>query len=212
MKLTDFCLFQGCCNNLTFGIDSKTDPETGEKISGFGYYETIAGGGGAGERWKGESGVHCMMKRDPPFRGKPKLKKKQLISHPSTAHMTNTRITDPEILEKRYPTLLRQFTLRPGSGGKGQHNGGEGVIRDIEFLTPMQVSILSERRVYHPYGLAGGEKAQNGLNLWIMRDRELGEEIRQLNIGGKNTVPVRAHDRVVVMTAGGGGWGKPGLV
>ncbi|KAE8413960.1 Hydantoinase B/oxoprolinase-domain-containing protein [Aspergillus pseudocaelatus] len=171
---------QGCCNNLTFGTNSKVDPETGATIPGFGYYETIAGGSGAGPTWKGESGIHV--------------------------HMTNTRITDPEILEKRYPTLLRQFTLRPGSGGKGLHPGGDGVVRDIEFLAPMECSILSERRVHRPYGLEGGEDAQSGLNLWISKDEETGEE-RVVNIGGKNTVSMKTHDRVVIMTAGGGGWG-----
>ncbi|KAI9932480.1 hypothetical protein ASPWEDRAFT_55596 [Aspergillus wentii DTO 134E9] len=171
---------QGCCNNLTFGTNSKTDPETGATIPGFGYYETIAGGSGAGPSWDGESGIHV--------------------------HMTNTRITDPEILEKRYPTLLRQFTLRQGSGGKGKHPGGDGVVRDIEFLSPMQCSILSERRVHRPYGLEGGENAETGLNLWISKDAETGEE-RQVNVGGKNTVSVKTHDRFVIMTAGGGGWG-----
>ncbi|KAB8254108.1 Hydantoinase B/oxoprolinase-domain-containing protein [Aspergillus pseudonomiae] len=171
---------QGCCNNLTFGTNSKVDPDTGATIPGFGYYETIAGGSGAGPTWKGESGIHV--------------------------HMTNTRITDPEILEKRYPTLLRQFTLRPGSGGKGLHPGGDGVIRDIEFLAPMECSILSERRVHRPYGLEGGEDAQSGLNLWISKDEETGEE-RVVNIGGKNTVSMKTHNRVVIMTAGGGGWG-----
>lgn len=171
---------QGCCNNLTFGTNSKVDPDTGKTIPGFGYYETIAGGSGAGPTWKGESGIHV--------------------------HMTNTRITDPEILEKRYPTLLRQFTLRPGSGGKGLHPGGDGVIRDIEFLSPMECSILSERRVHRPYGLEGGEYAQPGLNLWVTKDQETGEE-RIVNIGGKNTVSVKTHDRVVINTAGGGGWG-----
>ncbi|KAF9890124.1 hypothetical protein FE257_006285 [Aspergillus nanangensis] len=171
---------QGCCNNLTFGTNSKTDPETGKVTPGFGYYETIAGGSGAGPTWDGESGIHV--------------------------HMTNTRITDPEILEKRYPTLLRQFTLRSGSGGKGLHPGGNGVVRDIEFLSPMECSILSERRVHRPYGLEGGEAAQSGLNLWVSKDKETGEE-RVVNIGGKNTVSVKTHDRVVIMTAGGGGWG-----
>ncbi|KAJ5156875.1 hypothetical protein N7492_009678 [Penicillium capsulatum] len=172
---------QGCCNNLTFGTNAKLDPSTGAVITpGFGYYETIAGGSGAGPTWKGESGVQV--------------------------HMTNTRITDPEILEKRYPAMLRQFTLRNGSGGRGRHPGGEGVVRDIEFLAPMQCSILSERRVHRPYGLEGGEAAQSGLNQWITRDSETGEE-RRINIGGKNTVSVRPHDRVVIMTAGGGGWG-----
>ncbi|KAJ5769640.1 hypothetical protein N7520_004199 [Penicillium odoratum] len=171
---------QGCCNNLTFGSDAKLDDNGAVITPGFGYYETIAGGSGAGPTWKGESGVQV--------------------------HMTNTRITDPEILEKRYPTMLRQFTLREGSGGRGKNPGGEGVVRDIEFLAPMQCSILSERRVYQPYGLEGGEDAQSGLNQWITRDAETGKE-RQVDIGGKNTVAVNTHDRVVIMTAGGGGWG-----
>lgn len=172
---------QGCCNNLTFGTDPKIDPSTGDVITpGFGYYETIAGGSGAGPTWKGESGVQV--------------------------HMTNTRITDPEILEKRYPAMLRQFTLREGSGGQGQNPGGEGVIRDIEFLSPMKCSILSERRVHQPYGLQGGQNAQSGLNLWVTRDAETGEE-RSINIGGKNTVEMKTHDRIVIHTAGGGGWG-----
>ncbi|KAI9370457.1 Hydantoinase B/oxoprolinase-domain-containing protein [Aspergillus egyptiacus] len=171
---------QGCCNNLTFGTNAKKDPETGKVIPGFGYYETIAGGSGAGPTWDGESGIHV--------------------------HMTNTRITDPEILEKRYPTLLRQFTLRPGSGGKGEHPGGDGVVREIEFLTPMDCSILSERRVHRPYGLEGGEDAETGLNLWITKDLQTGED-HTVNIGGKNTVSVETHDRIVIMTAGGGGWG-----
>ncbi|KAJ5379670.1 uncharacterized protein N7496_002098 [Penicillium cataractarum] len=176
---------QGCCNNLTFGTNPKIDAETGKVITpGFGYYETIAGGSGAGPTWKGESGVQV--------------------------HMTNTRITDPEILEKRYPTLLRQFTLRNGSGGRGKNPGGEGVVRDIEFLAPMQCSILSERRVHRPYGLEGGQDAEPGLNQWITKNVETGEE-RHINIGGKNTVSVKTHDRVVIMTAGGGGWGAEEL-
>ena len=83
------------------------------------------------------------------------------------------------------------------------------MIRDIEFLAPVQVSILSERRVHQPYGLEGGEDGATGLNIWITYDEELGEP-RTLNIGGKSTVPARAHDRLIVSTPGGGGWGKPG--
>ncbi|KAH0390884.1 hydantoinase B/oxoprolinase, partial [Aureobasidium melanogenum] len=109
---------QGCCNNLTFGTGGKD--ENGNHVNGFGYYETIAGGSGAGPTWQGQSGVHT--------------------------HMTNTRITDPEVFEKRYPCILRQFGLREGSGGKGRHTGGAGTIRDIEFRMPVQCSILSERR------------------------------------------------------------------
>lgn len=174
---------QGCLNNLTFGIDTEVDPETGDVITpGFGYYETIAGGGGAGPGYAGESGVHV--------------------------HMTNTRITDPEILEKRYPTLLRNFALRSGSGGRGEFQGGEGCIRTIEFLRPMQCSILSDRRVNSPYGLEGGEDGARGLNLWLTKDAATGVE-RRVNMGGKNTVQVQVHDQVVIMTPGGGGWGSP---
>jgi 5-oxoprolinase (ATP-hydrolysing) len=70
--------------------------------------------------------------------------------------MTNTRITDPEVMELRYPVIVRRFELRKDSGGKGQFNGGDGVVREIEFLTDMEVGILSERRVLAPWGLAGG--------------------------------------------------------
>ncbi|KAJ3396516.1 hypothetical protein HDV05_003158, partial [Chytridiales sp. JEL 0842] len=108
---------QGCCNNFTFGKGG---------VGGFGYYETIAGGSGAGPNWDGRSGVHT--------------------------HMTNTRITDPEILERRYPVILRQYGLRAGSGGDGLFRGGDGVVREIEFLETLNVSILSERRVFQPYG------------------------------------------------------------
>jgi len=143
--------------------------------------------------------------------------------------MTNTRITDAEVFERRYPVLLREFSLRAGSGGAGKHRGGDGVIRDIEFRIPVQVSILSERRVYHPYGLAGGEDAQCGLNVWVRKvessnpersDRQLngtkreeGEadevvyEERRINLGGKNTAAMKAGERIIIYTPGGGGWG-----
>lgn len=137
--------------------------------------------------------------------------------------MTNTRITDPEIMERRYPVILRKFSLRPNSGGKGQHKGGDGVVRDLEFRRPVQCSILSERRVYQPYGMHGGEPAALGLNLWVSKDQH-GRE-RVVNMGGKNTVPMKAGgesraspvvpsadniswpDRVVILTPGGGGYG-----
>lgn len=174
----------------------------GEKrVEGFGYYETIAGGSGAGESWDGTSGVHV--------------------------HMTNTRITDAEVFERRYPVILREFSLRAGSGGKGQHHGGDGVIRDIEFRIPLQVSILSERRVYRPYGLEGGEDAQCGVNIWVRKvevsdpekaDRELRGELkpgeqkvfeeRRINMGGKNSAAMQAGERIIINTPGGGGWGK----
>ena len=154
-------------------------------------------------------------------------------------HMTNTRITDSEVFERRYPVLLREFSIREGSGGKGQHRGGDGVVRDIEFRIPVQVSILSERRVYHPYGLAGGEDAECGLNLWVRNvekaswdtslrrlqngasstaddgsnEKEEGAveyEERYINLGAKNSAPMKAGDRIIICTPGGGGWGKVG--
>lgn len=101
--------------------------------------------------------------------------------------MTNTRITDAEVFERRYPVILREFSIRPNTGGNGKHRGGDGVIRDIEFRIPVQVSILSERRVYRPYGMAGGEGAQCGLNLWVRKVKNGKGEIteRTINLGGK---------------------------
>ncbi|KAI1497088.1 5-oxoprolinase [Biscogniauxia marginata] len=183
---------QGDCNNLTFGFGGNLSGE--KETKGFGYYETIAGGSGAGPNWEGTSGVHC--------------------------HMTNTRITDSEVFERRYPVILREFAIRPGSGGRGQHRGGDGVTRDIEFRIPIQVSILSERRVYRPYGLAGGEDAQCGLNIWVRRvprgkaagGEGEGEEYeeRYINLGAKNSAPMNPGDRIIVNTPGGGGWGPVG--
>ncbi|KAH0216422.1 hydantoinase B/oxoprolinase, partial [Aureobasidium melanogenum] len=170
---------QGCCNNLTFGTGGKD--ENGNHVNGFGYYETIAGGSGAGPTWQGQSGVHT--------------------------HMTNTRITDPEVFEKRYPCILRQFGLREGSGGKGKHTGGAGTIRDIEFRMPVQCSILSERRSRQPYGLEGGEAGASGLNLVIKKD-EYSNEKRIVNLGAKGTIKLGEGDRIVINSPGGGGWGS----
>jgi 5-oxoprolinase (ATP-hydrolysing) len=157
---------QGCMNNFTFGLDGE---------GGFGYYETICGGSGAGPTWHGTSGVHT--------------------------HMINTRITDPESLERCYPVILRQFALRQGSSGRGKYNGGEGTIRDVEFRIPMTASILSERRAFRPYGLKGGGDGESGRNLWIRSDG------RCINVGGKNSVKVSAGDRFVVQSPGGGAYG-----
>ncbi|KAJ5674866.1 uncharacterized protein N7477_004800, partial [Penicillium maclennaniae] len=118
-------------------------------------------------------------------------------------HMTNTRITDAEVFERRYPVLLREFSIRTNSGGAGQHRGGDGVVRDIEFRIPVQVSILSERRIYHPYGLHGGEDAQCGQNLWVRRTQDA-------HGGGKNSAQMRSGERIIIRTPGGGGWGRVG--
>ena len=117
-------------------------------------------------------------------------------------HMTNTRITDPEVLEQRYPVLLREFSIRQGSGGKGKFNGGNGVVREIEFLVPLKVAILSERRVYTPYGLDGGEPGQKGQNLLLRPDGT------RIDLGGKNQFEARPGDRIRILTPGGGGFGS----
>jgi 5-oxoprolinase (ATP-hydrolysing) len=118
--------------------------------------------------------------------------------------MTNTRITDPEVLEQRYPVVLRQFSLRTGSGGAGKYRGGDGVVREIEFLKPgIQVGILSERRAFQPYGLEGGGNGERGKNLILMPDG------RQINFGAKNSMTLtEAHTRVRILTPGGGGYGR----
>ncbi|MCA9593704.1 MAG: hydantoinase B/oxoprolinase family protein [Myxococcales bacterium] len=151
---------QGTMNNLTFGNER------------FGYYETIAGGAGAGPDFAGASAIHT--------------------------HMTNTRITDPEVLESRAPVRLLRFAIRRGSGGSGQFPGGNGVVRELEALAPLSVAILSERRERSPFGLAGGEAGARGANLWNGR-----------NVGGKATFDVAAGDVLRIETPGGGGFGKP---
>lgn len=142
----------------------------------FGYYETIGGGAGAGPDWHGQSGVHT--------------------------HMTNTRITDPEIFERRYPVMLNEFSIRKDSGGKGKFCGGDGLVREVKFLEPLNVAILSERRVFPPYGLAGGEPGKRGENIFI---RQGGH---RLNLGGKNEIRAGAGDLIRILTPGGGGFGK----
>ncbi|KAH7323073.1 hydantoinase [Stachybotrys elegans] len=168
----------GCMNNLTFGIGGKRITEDGTEVveKGFGYYETIGGGAGAGPIWEGTSGVHT--------------------------HMTNTRITDVEVFEKRYPVLLHEFGIREGSGGKGHHRGGDGIVRDIEFRVPgVQVSILSERRSRAPKGAAGGGDGAMGQNIWVRNDGSV------INMGGKATARFDQGDRLIIKTPGGGAWG-----
>ena len=171
---------QGTCNNLTFGYGGK-DSTTGEVVKGFGYYETIAGGAGAGADWVGESGVHTGV--------------------------TNTRIGDPELFEKSYPVILREFSIRRGSGGAGLRPGGDGCVRDIEFRVPVQTSILSERRVVPPYGMAGGCDGKRGENVWVRKDQETGT-IRRIGMSGKSTAHMNAGDHIIIRTPGGGGYGR----
>ncbi|MCH9682192.1 MAG: hydantoinase B/oxoprolinase family protein, partial [Deltaproteobacteria bacterium] len=136
----------------------------------FGYYETIGGGEGAGPQGPGTSGIHT--------------------------HMTNTRITDPEILEARFPVRLHRFAVRRGSGGMGQHQGGDGLVREYELLAPLQLSILSDRRQRGPFGLAGGAAGAVGQN-------RHGNHV----LPGRARIDGQPGDRVTIETPGGGGWG-----
>jgi 5-oxoprolinase (ATP-hydrolysing) len=143
----------------------------------FGYYETICGGAGAGPSFDGADAVHT--------------------------HMTNTRLTDPEVLESRYPVRLVRFAIRQGTGGKGRFRGGNGVIREMEFLEPLEVSILSQRRTTAPYGVRGGEPGRSGRNVL----RRAGSNADQL-LGPIASLTVNAGDRLTIETPGGGGFGQ----
>lgn len=161
---------QGCCNVISFGTGGLDGH--GNETPGFGVGETICGGSGAGPSWHGTSGVHI--------------------------HMTNTRITDPEVYELRYPIILRRFEIREGSGGGGKYRGGDGVVREIEFRIPLSVSMLSERRVIRPYGMAGGSPGQAGLNLFVKKDADGSERV--INIGGKMELQTMPGERIVIHT------------
>lgn len=144
----------------------------------FGYYETICGGAGATERRNGADAVHT--------------------------HMTNTRLTDPEVLERRYPVVLREFRIRRGSGGEGQHRGGAGVERTIEFLQPLTLSLLTQRRgQFAPYGANGGSPGAIGKNTLQRAD---GTEVP---LTGSAQLQIESGDQINIETPGGGGWGQP---
>ncbi len=138
----------------------------------FGYYETIGGGAGAGPDHDGASAVQT--------------------------HMTNTRLTDPEVLERHYPVRVRSVAIRRGSGGAGQRRGGDGMCRELVFLAPLRVSVISERRTTAPFGLAGGLPGASGRN--VLNGREL---------PGRFSVAVKPGDVLRIETPGGGGFGSP---
>ncbi len=154
---------QGTMNNFTFGNDR------------FQYYETIAGGAGAGPDFEGASAVQT--------------------------HMTNSRLTDPEILETRFPVLLERFAIRRGSGGAGQHRGGDGVIRQVRFLEPMHAAILSNRRRIAPRGILGGGDALAGVNRIVRADGA--EEV----LTATDAADMAVDDVFVIETPGGGAFG-----
>jgi N-methylhydantoinase B/oxoprolinase/acetone carboxylase alpha subunit len=141
----------------------------------FAYYETIAGGMGASAAGPGESAVHT--------------------------HMTNSWNTPIEAFERQYPLRVRRYEVRRGSGGAGRHAGGGGIVREIEFLTGCDVTILSDRRTRGPYGLAGGEAGKTGRNT-LLRGR------KRVKVPGKANFQVRTGDVLRIESPGGGGWGK----
>jgi 5-oxoprolinase (ATP-hydrolysing) len=141
------------------------------------YYETLCGGAGAGPGFHGASAVHT--------------------------HMTNSRLTDPEVLEWRYPVRIRRFEIRRGSGGDGAYRGGDGVVRELEFLEPMHAAILSNRRRVPPFGLAGGCDAATGRNYVVRASGKLQE------LGATAELFLERGDRFIVETPGGGGYGRP---
>ena len=143
------------------------------------YYETICGGAGAGPSFAGASGVHT--------------------------HMTNTRITDPEILEMRYPVRLDRFSIRRGSGGAGAHAGGDGAERAIVALEPLTATIVASRRTVGPFGLQGGEAGAVGRQYVEAVDGE------RRDLQGCDEIELRPGDRFVILTPGGGGFGPPEL-
>ncbi|KAG6451502.1 hypothetical protein O3G_MSEX007183 [Manduca sexta] len=116
-------------------------------------------------------------------------------------HMTNTRITDVEIVERRYPMLVTKFSLRDGSGGRGRWLGGNGVVRELVFRRTVQLSVLTERRAFQPYGMNGGEPGERGLNLLLRTDGRL------INLGGKASVEAYPGDKYIMNSPSGGGYG-----
>lgn len=157
---------QGTMNNFLFGNER------------FGYYETIAGGAGAGPDHDGASALHT--------------------------HMTNTAITDAEIIEQRYPARLREFSIRRGSGGAGEHRGGDGVVREFEFLAPLTISLLTQHRNEGPCGAEGGFAGAPGRHTLLRAGAS-----RPETLPASCTVAVTTGDRLRIETPGGGGWGRP---
>ncbi len=151
-------------NNILFGNDQ------------FGYYETVAGGVGAGPGFHGQNAVH--------------------------QHMTNTRITDPEILEFRYPAQIERFEIRKGSGGPGNWKGGDGIIREILFRAELDLTIVSQHRIEKPYGLSGGSPGKVGRQTVIRKNGQL------ITLSGIDSCTVYPGDRLVIETPGGGGYGE----
>jgi 5-oxoprolinase (ATP-hydrolysing) len=155
---------QGTMNNFTFGDDR------------YQYYETIAGGSGAGDGFDGTAAVQT--------------------------HMTNSRMTDPEVIEFRFPVVIEEHSIRHGSGGRGRYRGGDGALRRVRFLQPMAAAIVANHRTVAPYGMAGGGEGERGRS-WVERAGGTREELAYAAQTAMN-----AGDVFVVSTPSGGGYGR----
>lgn len=165
-----------------FGVVAASQGTMNNTLFGndnFGYYETVCGGCGAGKGFNGASAVHH--------------------------HMTNTRITDPEIMEHRYPVRLEEFSIRKDSGGSGKWKGGDGVKRVITFLEPVNLSVLTQRRNSGPYGLYGGKDGKPGCQRVIRKNGDI------ITLRSVHNINLDAGDRFIMETPGGGGYGNRGL-
>ncbi|GMM37865.1 hypothetical protein DASC09_051900 [Saccharomycopsis crataegensis] len=193
-RITD-CLFKafgitsatgGCMNGLNFGTGGEN--AKGEMVKGFGYTETIGQGNCAG-----------IIEKDGERYGFDGFSGTQ-------TNMTNTKITDPEVLELRYPCLLLQYCIRTDSGGKGKFNGGNGLIREVQFNSPVHLSLVTQRRVFSPWGVHGGEEGKKGEN-FLGRNRGNGK-IQWIQLPSLAEIEMRTGDILKVATPGGGGFGK----
>jgi N-methylhydantoinase B/oxoprolinase/acetone carboxylase alpha subunit len=167
----------GTMNNLSFG-GTYLEPATAQRAlsrRAFAYYETIAGGMGASSGGAGHSATHT--------------------------HMTNSWNTPVEAFEHQFPVRITSYRIRRHSGGEGLHRGGDGIVREYEFLVPAEVTLLSDRRLRGPYGLAGGKAGKPGRNT-------LKRKKRSIIIPAKSRFEARPNDRLRIETPGGGGWGR----
>ncbi|KAH7139482.1 Hydantoinase B/oxoprolinase-domain-containing protein [Dendryphion nanum] len=174
---------QGCANALGWGMGGK-NLDTGKIEPGWNYGESIGGGVGAGEGYDGEHAVHV--------------------------HSTNTKQTDSEVIEKRTAVLVRSYKIRERSGGNGRWKGGNGITREIEARIPLKFSILSERRVYRAWGMAGGMAGKKGENYLFKFGNGESEDQKmdKINLGGKAIMHLQPGEYIQINTPGGGGYGR----
>nr|XP_019001254.1 uncharacterized protein I203_05959 [Kwoniella mangroviensis CBS 8507]OCF64715.1 hypothetical protein I203_05959 [Kwoniella mangroviensis CBS 8507] len=176
---------QGCASSTGFGSGGKD--ASGKVTPGFSYGESLGGGSGAGPSWNGANCVHV--------------------------HCTNTRLTDTEIFEQRCPMLLVESAIRRDSGGNGKYRGGDGMSKLFEARMPLNFSIVSQRRVFHPRGLKGGADGQRGKNTVYRLNKRLDidenpQGYTEIGVGSNGIAKLNSGDRLRIETPGGGGWGS----